>query len=159
MVNSPIWVTEMVSPTIAAIDVGTNAIRMVVGSVNADRRIDMLEDVREPVRLGQDVFTRGSIAEDTTERVIEAFQKFKRLIDKDGVEHVKAVATSATREAQNSDIFCLIHCADFADRYERQILPILHAGYIVLADRYIYTAFARNAARGCDRDWIRKLYS
>jgi dTMP kinase len=54
--------------------------------------------------------------------------------------------------------FALIHCTDFADRYERQILPMLHAGYIVVADRYIYTAFARDAARGCDREWIRKLY-
>jgi dTMP kinase len=55
--------------------------------------------------------------------------------------------------------FALIHCTDFADRYERQILPMLHAGYIVVADRYIYTAFARDAARGCDREWVRKLYS
>jgi dTMP kinase len=55
--------------------------------------------------------------------------------------------------------FALIHCTDFADRYERQILPMLHAGYIVVADRYIYTAFARDAARGCDRGWIRRLYS
>lgn len=55
--------------------------------------------------------------------------------------------------------FALIHCTDFADRYERQILPLLHAGYIVLADRYIYTAFARDAARGCDRTWIRRLYN
>ena len=55
--------------------------------------------------------------------------------------------------------FALIHCTDFADRYERQILPMLHAGYIVVADRYFYTAFARDAARGCDRGWIRRLYS
>jgi dTMP kinase len=55
--------------------------------------------------------------------------------------------------------YALIHCTDFADRYERQILPMLHAGYIVVADRYIYTAFARDAARGCNRAWIRRLYS
>jgi len=55
--------------------------------------------------------------------------------------------------------FALIHCTDFADRYERQILPLLHAGYIVLADRYIFTAFARDAVRGCDRDWVKSLYS
>ncbi len=54
--------------------------------------------------------------------------------------------------------FALIHCTDFADRYERQILPLLQAGYLVLADRYIYTAFARDAARDCDRDWISRLY-
>jgi exopolyphosphatase/guanosine-5'-triphosphate,3'-diphosphate pyrophosphatase len=92
-------------PTIAAIDVGTNAMRLVIGSVNRDHRIELLENIREPVRLGKDVFAKGSIAEETTERAIEAFQKFKRLIDKYGVEHIKAVATSATREALNSDIF------------------------------------------------------
>jgi dTMP kinase len=55
--------------------------------------------------------------------------------------------------------FSLIHAADLADRMERQIIPALKAGAIVLADRYIYTAFARDAARGLDRAWIRKLYN
>lgn len=55
--------------------------------------------------------------------------------------------------------FSLIHCTDFADRYERQIWPLLCAGYLVLADRYMFTAFARDAARGCDPEWVRNLYS
>jgi dTMP kinase len=55
--------------------------------------------------------------------------------------------------------FALIHCTDFADRYEREILPLLSAGHIVLADRYVYTAFARDSARGCDRGWIRGIYN
>lgn len=54
--------------------------------------------------------------------------------------------------------FSLIHATDFADRYERQILPMLRAGYLVLCDRYIFTAFARDGVRGCDPDWLRKLY-
>jgi len=54
--------------------------------------------------------------------------------------------------------FHLIHAADFADRTERQILPALKAGAIVLADRYIYTAFARDGARGMDPEYIRKVY-
>jgi len=54
--------------------------------------------------------------------------------------------------------FCLIHCTDFAHRYERYIVPLLRQGYIVLADRYIFTALARDAVRGCDRAWIRNLY-
>jgi dTMP kinase len=54
--------------------------------------------------------------------------------------------------------FSLIHATDFADRYERQILPRLQAGYIVLCDRYIYTAFARDGVRGCDPAWLRKMY-
>src|SRR5208282_614545 len=54
--------------------------------------------------------------------------------------------------------FSLIHATDFADRTERSILPLLKAGAIVLCDRYIYTAFARDVARGMDREWVRDLY-
>jgi dTMP kinase len=54
--------------------------------------------------------------------------------------------------------YSLLHAADFADRLERQILPLLHGGYLVLADRYIYTAFARDVARGCSEKWLRNLY-
>jgi dTMP kinase len=54
--------------------------------------------------------------------------------------------------------FSLLHATDFADRTERDIIPPLKAGAIVLADRYIYTAFARDVARGCDRSWVREIY-
>lgn len=54
--------------------------------------------------------------------------------------------------------FSLIHATDFADRTEHQIIPPLKAGAVVLADRYIYTAFARDVSRGVNRDWVRKLY-
>lgn len=55
--------------------------------------------------------------------------------------------------------FSLIHATDFADRYDRQILPLLKAGYIVLCDRYIFTAFVRDIVRGCDKQWLYNLYS
>jgi dTMP kinase len=75
-----------------------------------------------------------------------------------------AIVRRATRKGKKRQLltpttFSLIHSTDFADRYERQILPLLNAGYIVLADRYIFTAFARDAVRGCDRTWLRKLYN
>jgi dTMP kinase len=54
--------------------------------------------------------------------------------------------------------FSLLHATDFADRTERDIIPPLKAGAIVLADRYIYTAFARDVARGCDPAWVREVY-
>lgn len=54
--------------------------------------------------------------------------------------------------------FSLIHATDFADRIEREIIPPLKAGAIVLADRYIYTAFARDVARNVHSQWVRKLY-
>ena len=55
--------------------------------------------------------------------------------------------------------FSLIHAADYASRMYAQIRPALQAGVIVLADRYVYTAFARDAARGVNRRWLRDLYS
>jgi len=55
--------------------------------------------------------------------------------------------------------FSLIHCTDFADRFERQVWPLLRAGFIVLADRYMYTAFARDVVRGCSHSWVKNLYS
>jgi dTMP kinase len=69
-----------------------------------------------------------------------------------------------TKRAKNRRLFTpatfsLLHATDFADRTEHDIFPPLKAGAIVLADRYIYTAFARDVARGCDRAWVRKIYS
>ena len=55
--------------------------------------------------------------------------------------------------------FSLIHAADFANRVVTQILPALKSGTIVLADRYVYTAFARDGARGVNKDWLRRLYA
>ena len=54
--------------------------------------------------------------------------------------------------------FSILHATDFADRYERNIFPLLRAGYVVLADRYVYTAFARDVVRGCDKRWVKKVY-
>lgn len=54
--------------------------------------------------------------------------------------------------------FSLLHAVDFADRLEQVIIPALKAGFIVLADRYVYTAFARDVARGVDPDWVRHMY-
>lgn len=54
--------------------------------------------------------------------------------------------------------FSLIHATDFSDRVEREIVPSLKAGAIVLADRWVYTAFARDVVRGVDPQWVRSLY-
>ncbi len=54
--------------------------------------------------------------------------------------------------------FSMIHATDFMDRVEREILPSLKAGGVVLADRYVYTAFARDVVRGVDPRWVRSLY-
>jgi dTMP kinase len=74
-------------------------------------------------------------------------------------ETVRRITSKGKRKGRLTPItFSLLHATDFADRYERNILPLLHAGYIVLADRYIYTAFARDIVRGCNPKWVRRVY-
>lgn len=70
----------------------------------------------------------------------------------------EATRKGKKRQLLTPTTFSLIHATDFADRYERQMLPLLRAGYIVLCDRYMFTSFARDAVRGCDRQWLRNLY-
>jgi len=75
-------------------------------------------------------------------------------------ELVRQVTSKGKKKANlTPTTFSLLHATDFADRFERNILPLLRAGYFVLADRYIYTAYARDVTRGCDPKWVRKLYS
>jgi len=70
----------------------------------------------------------------------------------------KTTSRGKKRQMLTPSTFSLIHATDFADRTERDIIPPLKAGAIVLADRYIYTAFARDVARSVDREWVRQLY-
>jgi exopolyphosphatase/guanosine-5'-triphosphate,3'-diphosphate pyrophosphatase len=89
---------------IAAIDAGSNAIRMIVGNVNEDWHVEPIENIRLPVRLGQDVFASGSLKEKTMQQATDAFLHFQRVAQDLGVEKTRAIATSAMREASNSDI-------------------------------------------------------
>jgi dTMP kinase len=74
-------------------------------------------------------------------------------------ETVKEITSKGKKKGLLTPItFSLLHATDFADRYERHILPLLRAGYVVLADRYIYTAFARDVVRGCHPRWVRQMY-
>jgi dTMP kinase len=74
-----------------------------------------------------------------------------------------ALAKAATKTGKKQNAltpmtFSLLHATDFADRLLYKIIPPLKAGMIVLADRYAYTAFTRDVARGVDRQWVRDLY-
>jgi dTMP kinase len=75
-----------------------------------------------------------------------------------------ALVKAATRTGKKKNTltpmtFSLLHATDFADRLLYKIIPPLKAGMIVLADRYAYTAFARDVTRGVDRQWVRDLYA
>jgi exopolyphosphatase/guanosine-5'-triphosphate,3'-diphosphate pyrophosphatase len=91
---------------IAAIDIGSNAMRLVVGRLGYDNHLETLENLRLPVRLGQDVFSKGQIREQTAQQALDAFIRFRKVADDYEVEKIRAVATSAMREASNSDILC-----------------------------------------------------
>src|SRR5213596_1506848 len=69
-----------------------------------------------------------------------------------------ATSKGKKRELLTPTTFSLIHATDFADRYERQLVPLVRAGYIALCDRYIFTAFARDVVRGCPPEWVRGIY-
>lgn len=74
-------------------------------------------------------------------------------------ESVKEITSKGKKKALlTPTTFSLLHATDFADRYERNIYPLLRAGYVVLADRYIYTAFARDIVRGCNKKWVQNIY-
>ncbi|MGB5428572.1 Ppx/GppA phosphatase family protein [Eudoraea sp.] len=91
----------------AAIDVGSNAIRLLVHNVIEERdketrfRKNVL--IRVPVRLGEDSFTKGAISEFNTERIVKTMKSFSLLMEVIGVEKYKACATSAMREARNGN--------------------------------------------------------
>ena len=89
---------------ISAIDVGSNAMRMVIGEVDEAGRINTIENTRLPVRLGQDVFSKGYLEEKTIQQTEEAFLRFKHMAESFDIRHLRAVATSAAREAKNNDL-------------------------------------------------------
>jgi dTMP kinase len=72
---------------------------------------------------------------------------------------VKAVTKKGKKKMTLTPLtFSLLHATDFAHRLVHNILPPLKAGMVVLADRYVYTAFARDVVRGCHPDWVRRAY-
>ena len=88
--------------TIAAIDVGSNAMRIVVGRVVYNGKVEVVENLRLPVRLGQDAFTTGFVSEETAQQTVDAFHRFRKIMDDHKVEEIRAIATSAMREMTNS---------------------------------------------------------
>ncbi|MBI5765414.1 MAG: thymidylate kinase [Planctomycetes bacterium] len=70
----------------------------------------------------------------------------------------RTIAEAKQGRSLNRFTYSLLYAADFADRLEKEILPALRSGFVVLSDRYVFTAFARDVVRGCDRDWTRDLF-
>lgn len=91
--------------TVAAIDIGSNAVRMVVAEVLPDGRISTLERLHRAVRLGQDSFRRGRLGNRSMRAAIAVLRDYRKVLELYNVEQVRAVATSAVREAVNCDTF------------------------------------------------------
>lgn len=89
---------------IAAIDVGSNAIRFYVVERTDGAAYRVLENLREPIRLGGDVFLTGTIREENIQKAEGAFRRFAQMLQAHAVTTVRAVATCATREAANGDL-------------------------------------------------------
>src|SRR6476660_671974 len=70
-----------------------------------------------------------------------------------------ATSKGKKQELLTPTTFSLIHATDFADRYERQLVPLLRAGYLVLCDRYVFTAIALDTVRGWLPSWVRGIYN
>lgn len=98
---------------VAAIDVGSNSIHMVVAQVEADGRFHVLDRAKEMVRLGRRTFTDGSLSPDLMDAGIRTLAAFRTLAERQGATRFTAVATSAVREARNG--------GDFIQRVRREI--------------------------------------
>src|ERR1041385_2765567 len=91
------------STMIAAIDAGSNGLKMLIGEVDDHGTLWEIENLRESVRLGHDAFTAGAFSDETLKAAVEAFGRFKKAMDAQGVKRHRAVATSACRNARNAE--------------------------------------------------------
>lgn len=97
---------------LAAIDVGTNSVHMVLADVNRDGNIDVIDRVKETVRLGRGAFETGSLSKEAMDLAVRTLSNFQKLIKLRHINRVRAVATSAVRETRNS--------AEFVARIRRE---------------------------------------
>jgi exopolyphosphatase / guanosine-5'-triphosphate,3'-diphosphate pyrophosphatase len=89
----------------AAIDIGSSAIRMDIAEVRPDGSIRLLDSLKKGVQLGREAFTEGHLSQETIRAACEALRDFKKVMDTYGVVRYRAVATSAVRESSNSETF------------------------------------------------------
>ena len=101
--------------TLAVVDLGSNAVRLQIASVDARGQTSVLAEDRAAVRLGEQVFRTGRLSAAAIARTAMALERFAKLAQRAGAEKVRAVATSAVREASNG--------GDFIERILRQTGP------------------------------------
>jgi len=97
--------SEAPARIVAVIDIGSNSVRMVIAQVLPDGQIETLERMHRAVRLGQDTFVHGRLGQETMNASCAILRDYKRVLETYQVRQVRAVATSAVREAANADAF------------------------------------------------------
>jgi exopolyphosphatase/guanosine-5'-triphosphate,3'-diphosphate pyrophosphatase len=97
--------SELTPQLIGVLDMGASAIRLVVAEIDAKRAVRIIEEASRGVLLGRDTFSDGAIRAQTMDAALEALDGFRQIMDGYGVGEVRAVATSAVREARNADMF------------------------------------------------------
>lgn len=122
--------------TVAAIDVGSNALRMVIAEVLDDGSIETIERVQRASRMGQDTFRRGRLGAQSMRAAVAVLRDFKERLELYNVERIRAVATSAVREAANGDNFLdriflatglNVEAIDTAEESRLTVSAVLHA--------------------------------
>lgn len=96
---------EAVPTTIAAIDVGSNMIRMTLAQVEPNGEFEIFDQYNRSVRLGQDTFCTDRISNESLRTAVAVFRDFKKILDKYQIKNIRCVATTAVREAANADVF------------------------------------------------------
>jgi len=105
MVPNPLPDAAATAKLVAAIDIGSNSVRMVIAEVSAEGQIRMLERLQRAVRLGQDTFRRGRLGVQSMRAATGVLRDYQQMLRLYNVERIRAVATSAVREATNADTF------------------------------------------------------
>ncbi|NOY29898.1 MAG: hypothetical protein GXP28_06885 [Planctomycetes bacterium] len=100
------YLTPDIAPRLAAIDIGSNSIRLVVAEAQPDGRYRILDDERESTRLGRSLATTGTLDKDSIAASLDALRRFQSIVSGLGVENYRAIATCAVREATNGEAFC-----------------------------------------------------
>jgi exopolyphosphatase/guanosine-5'-triphosphate,3'-diphosphate pyrophosphatase len=130
---------------LAAVDVGSNAIRFLAAEFRALGEYEVLEEERVGVRLGHDVFLTGRLTGDAVDAAVQAIGRFRGRMEALGVTHYRAVATSATREARNG--------ADLVARVRKEAGIELEVITGQEEARLVYLTIANRIPLGDDR-WI-----
>src|ERR1700687_3962372 len=91
-------------PTLAAVDIGSNSVRLKISRLAGRRLLEIHED-RQVTRLGDSVFRNGFLSPDAIDETVKALRRFHRAVQHEGADTVRVVATSALRDARNSRAF------------------------------------------------------